>query len=107
MAQTVTVGCKYPNGLLLELNGVKVAIKGANAANIIGGHGITEGVNKEFMEAWLAQYAENDVVKGGHLFIADKAASVAAEATEKADHKTGLEPLDPKAKPAGIEAVAE
>lgn len=83
----------------------RVEIKGANAANVIGGHGITENVDKSFMDAWLAKHADLDIVKGGHLFIHAKTNSVVAEATEKADHVTGLEPLDPNKKPANIEAV--
>jgi hypothetical protein len=105
MAETVSVGCKYPNGLLLELGDKRVEIKGANSSQIIGGHGITEGVDKAFMDEWMKRYAANDIVKGGHLFINVKTASVVAEAEEKADHKTGLEPLDPKKKPVGIQAA--
>lgn len=100
---TVTVGCKYPNGLLLELGEKKVMINGANASELIGGHGITHGVDKEFMDAWMAKYSGLDIVTGGHLFVHDKEANVRAEAKEKAKEETGLEPLDPAKKPAGIQ----
>lgn len=95
MARTVTVGCKISNGLLLELNGKKVHIKGANASDLVGGHGITEGVDGDFMEAWLEKNKDLSFVKGGFLFLHEKAASVVAEAKEKAAEKTGMEPLAP------------
>lgn len=104
-AETVSVGCRYPNGLYLDMGKTRVEINGANAANVIGGHGITENVDKPFMEAWLAKHADLDIVKGGHLFINGKVASVIAEANEKANHLTGLEPLDPNKKPKNIEAI--
>lgn len=92
---TVTVGCKLANGIILELNGKKVHIKGANASSVIGGHGITENVDKDFMDAWLAkpEHKELSFVKNGFLFVHAKADSVAAEAKEKAAEKTGQEPL--------------
>lgn len=95
MAQTVIVGCKIANGLLLELNGVKVRIAGANASELIGGHGITRNVDKSFMDAWLKANKELSFVKGGFIFIHDKEADTAAESKEKAAEKTGAEPLKP------------
>lgn len=105
MAQAVTVGCKYPNGIILHLKDKQVVLRGANAANIIGGHGMTEGVDKEFMDEWFKIYADNDIVKGGHVFYADKK-SVEAEAREKEEHLTGFEPLDPNKAPGDIEVLA-
>lgn len=95
---TVTVGCKLANGLILELqdnsgSGKKVHIKGANASELVGGHGITHGVDKEFMDAWMAKNKDLSFVKNGFLFVHGKADSVVAEATEKAKEKTGAEPL--------------
>lgn len=95
MARTVIVGCKLANGILLELNGKKVQINGANSAQLIGGHGITEGVDGEFMDAWLSAHKELSFVKGGFLFVHDKAVNASAEAKEKAEEKTGMEPLPP------------
>lgn len=43
--KTVTVGCKLPNGLIIEVGGQSVELNGANASNIIGGHGITYDVD--------------------------------------------------------------
>src|SRR5438093_12261515 len=95
---TVTVGCKLPNGLILELSDnsgstKKVHIKGANASELVGGHGITHDVDKEFMDAWMAKNKDLSFVKNGFLFVHGKADSAVAEAKEKAKEKTGAEPL--------------
>ena len=105
MAATVTVGCKLPNGIILELGNKSVAIKGSNSSVLIGGHGITENVDKEFFEAWLAKNTGLQFVKAELIFAHEKPASTAAQAKERAKEKTGLEPLSPEAKPAGLTAV--
>lgn len=102
---TVTVGCKMPNGLILEMGEKRVVLNGANSSGIIGGHGLTEGVDKEFWDAWSAKHATLDPVKKGFVFAHEKTANTVAEAKEKAAEKTGLEPLDPKDKPAGLSEV--
>lgn len=106
MAATVTVGCKLPNGLILELGDKRVTVKGANSSNIIGGHGITEGVDKEFFDAWMTKNKELSFVKAELLFAHEKTANTTAQAKERKKEKTGLEPLDPEAKPAGLTDVA-
>lgn len=102
MAGTVTVGCKIPNGLILEVGNTRVTLNGANSSNIIGGHGITEGVDQDFFEAWMQAHDWLPAVKNGFVFAHTKPANAQAEAKEKADETTGLEPLDPKKTPAGI-----
>ena len=103
---TVNVGCKLPNGIILELGEVRQLIKGANSSNIIGGHGITEGVDKEFFDAWMLKNEELSFVKGGFIFAHEKASNTAAEAKSKADEVTGFEGMDPTKKPAGITETA-
>ena len=49
--KTVTVGCKLPNGLIIEVGGQSVELNGANASNIIGGHGITRDVDADLFNA--------------------------------------------------------
>ena len=38
----VTVGCRFPNGLILTVGKVDVALNGSNSSTVIGGHGLTE-----------------------------------------------------------------
>lgn len=101
----VIVGCKLPNGLIAEVQGVEVKFNGLNTSQIVGGFGITENVDAEFWDAWLEQNKYMPYVKGGFVFAHTEAASVKSEAKEKQGEKTGLEPLDPSKKPAGIEEL--
>lgn len=105
--KTVTIGCKLPNGLVLEVGGKSVQINGANSSQVIGGHGITHNVDADLWQAWLKQNADRAVVKNGFVFAHDKAANAKAEAKEKTDTKTGQEPIDPNAKNNGVETVKE
>ena len=99
MTGKVSVGCKLPHGLILEMGDERVTVKGANDSTLIGGHGITEGVDKDFFDAWLDKNKGLDFVKKGLIFASEKATSVNAEAKEKQDETTGFEGLDPDALP--------
>lgn len=98
----VSVGCKLPHGLHLDLKSndgpVRVTLKGANDARIVGGYGITENVSAEFMQQWLKKNARHQAVVNGLIFL--HADTKGAEATAKergADSRTatGLEAIDP------------
>ena len=101
----VSVGCKLPNGIILELGEKKVVLKGLNSSELIGGHGITEGVDKEFMDAWLLAHKHLKFVKEGFIFCHENAKNLAAEAKDRRKEKTGLEPLDQTALPKNLEKM--
>ena len=105
--KTVIVGCKLPNGLIIEVGGQSVELNGANASNIIGGHGITYDVDADLFNAWMEAHQDRDMVKNGFVFAHDKAADTKAEAAEKADNATGLEAVDPNAPNAGVTKADE
>ena len=103
MADTVIVGCKLPHGLETQMGGVTVVLNGTNSTDIVGGYGLTYGVDKAAFEQWLIDYANFEPVKREMIFANATEKSAKAEAIEKSDEKSGLEGLDP-AKPApGIE----
>ncbi len=95
MAQ-VTVGCKLPNGLIIRHGEHRVMLHGSNHSEVIGGHGITHGVDAEFFEAWMGAHKDYEPVKQGLIFAHAKEANVRAEAKEKAKNKNGFEQLEPK-----------
>lgn len=106
---TVTIGCKLPHGLILQLNrmveyhepvigggiraakraepmGERVFINGTAhpqnagpAVLIIGGYAMTKGVSAEFWERWTEQHADADVLNK------DRPLLVAFERTEMAE----------------------
>lgn len=106
-SKTVTVGCKLPNGLILELNGQAVEINGSTSSRVIGGHGITYDVDAEFFDAWMEAHADRAMVLNGFIFAHDKAADTKAEAAEKENNATGLEAFDPNAPNAGVTKADE
>ncbi|ELY2788730.1 hypothetical protein SMC59_003189 [Cronobacter sakazakii] len=103
MAETIVVGCKLPNGLVVEQEGYTVTLNGANSSNVVGGYGLTEGVDKDAFEKWMEVHKNQPYVKNELVFAQAKANSAQSKATENASVKSGLEGL-PQDKPApGIE----
>ena len=60
---TITVGCKLPHGIHMDIDSKRVTLNGANASSVIGGHGITENVDKEFFDKWMSQRKDTEMVK--------------------------------------------
>ena len=101
-SNTVTVGCKLPNGLVLEFGGKSVEVNGANSSVIIGGYGLTEGVDAAFFDAWMEAHEAMPFVRNQLIFAQSKTADAQAEATEKAGKKTGFEGMGADTMPAGV-----
>jgi hypothetical protein len=91
-----------PQGIHLDHEGVRVTLNGSNSTEIIGGHGITQGVDKDFFEAWMARHKDFEPVVQGLIFAHEKPANVIAEAKEKTNNKSGFEGLDPNNPSPGI-----
>lgn len=130
--EVVTVYCKLPNGLQLQLHGMQdihepVMGGGSRATQkaypigarhlvygfarriekapdhqIIGGYGITPNVPKDFWDAWIAQNALHDAVVNKLLFAHVKHDHATGQAKEQAELKSGLEPIEPTNAPRGI-----
>ncbi|EPE4838845.1 hypothetical protein ACSIZT_004277 [Yersinia enterocolitica] len=103
MSEVLTVGCKLPNGLVLEQDGYQVELNGSNSSLVFGGYGLTEGVNKDAFDKWLSVHKDQPYVKNDLVFAQAKTNSAQAKASENAKVKSGLEGL-PQDKPMpGIE----
>jgi hypothetical protein len=112
--EVCSVACKLPHGIelwlyqdagenkfgekVMERRAGPVILNGTNAAakggKVIGGFGLTDGVDAEFMDAWLAANPEFPAVKNGLIFIG-KREKIRAEAKEKKDLQ-GIETIDPE-----------
>lgn len=93
MAKQVSVGCKLPNGIVLEVGAVKVTLNGINKTTIIGStHGTTE-VDEEFWNKWSTDHKDFPALKSGAIFKADSPREVAAMGKSLAEVATGLEPM--------------
>ncbi len=90
----VVIGCKLPNGFVMQVGEVTHVIKGFNHSVVVGGHGITEDVPKELWEAWVKENKDRDLYKNGFVFAHGNVESTKAEATEKAKTRSKTEPLE-------------
>ena len=112
----VSVGCKLPNGMHLDIrkDGAPVerfTLKGINSLTAgaiirpaqIGGFAITENVPKEFFEHWLEMHKEHPAVKNNLIFAHTQVESVRDMAEERSELTHGFEPIDPQAPAKGIE----
>jgi hypothetical protein len=125
MAGTVTVACKIPNGLMLQvfvstdaeepvMGGGSRKIKQAHVAQrvringpavpegrgspypIFYDYALTHGVDADLFAKWLEQNKDSDFVTKGFVKAAAKAFDLEVFAKEHADAKTGLERLNRK-----------
>lgn len=101
----VTVGCKLPHGLHLDVDGVRISVNGLNSTEIVGGHGLTPGVPKAFWERWKAEHADFVPLQRGFIFAQGKTDSAIAEAKDRKDEKTGFEGLDPNNPGKGVNST--
>ena len=127
MAEMVTVACKIPTGLILRnfemvehsepvMGGGTKATKGARqiggsvkihgcsapfgqlpAVPLAGGYALTPNIDKQFIDEWMKQNAESDIVKNKLIFTHDKAEFVHKRAQDNASLNSGLQPLVPDA----------
>ncbi len=88
---TVTVGCKLPNGLIINVEKTKVQLNGANTSAIAGGYGLTHNVDAAFFAQWLKLHADSNVVKKQIVFAQEKEVNAKAQASDQRTVTTGLE----------------
>lgn len=99
-AKTVVVGCKLPNGIILDHPldpSKKVELAGLNKARVIGADHATTEVDGEFWEAWSMVHKDFAPVKSGAIFVARTVEDAAAKAKELAKEKTGFEAMPQEA----------
>ena len=104
--RTVSIGCKLPNGLIIRFekfdNESKsyqtindIELQGANSSKIIGGYGLTDGVDADLFAEWLRMHKDDEIVRLGIVFQQTTPQRAADAAKERAGVKTGFEPIDP------------
>ena len=94
--ETVIVGCKLPNGIIMQVGEATHVINGFNHSSVIGGHGITDNVPKDLWDAWLKENKDRDLCKNGFIFAHGDKASTKDEATNKRNTVSKTEPLEQK-----------
>lgn len=120
----VTVACKYPGGIVLrnykmvdafepifgggtrqikkaEQFGESITIKGpatpfgvSREDPIVGGYALTQNVDADFWNAWLAANADLPLVKNKLIFAFESDEAARGQAKELKGNLSGLEPLN-------------
>lgn len=105
---TVIIGCKLPQGLLLKVDSITVRINGSarynmprpNKKSLLAGvnvhasDGLTQ-VDRGFWEKWCAEHADYGPLRDGFIYSSATQNKAKSLAEKTADVKTGFEPLDP------------
>ena len=129
MAETVSIACKLPHGLIMQLQrqnevrdptmaspdrtvkvwqkvGDQITIRGfakrvdqPSDTLVIGGFAITSNVDAAFAKEWFAQNKEHPSVKGGFIYIHGEQKNVEGYAKAHADLESGLEATNPAKMP--------
>lgn len=90
-----------PVGERIRLNGTAHPFGAIPDYRIVAGYALTEGVDKEFFDKWMEQNKLSSLVKNELIFAYESAADTAAQASDGANVRSGLEPLaqsgDPRA----------
>lgn len=125
--ERVTVICRMPSGLVLDLyDGQDLALRATSAVPVMGppvpkasvrlrgarqdprfhardnrllGLGGRTEVDRAFWEAWLAQNPGFGPLRAGLVFAQAREDDALAELAERAPHRTGLEGLEPDSLP--------
>lgn len=105
-SSTVFVGCKLPNGLVIDHEGASATLRGANHSELIGGFGITE-VPADLWEVWSKKFRDNPLITTGIVFAQGTFARAKAAAKDAAELVSGFERLNPEKPTPGVEKVDE
>lgn len=121
MPGTVTIGCKLPSGVHLNIFTMedsqepimgggwrvikkasfagRVTIKGVGRRvddpRVVGGYALTPNVDADVWAEWLKQNKDSDLVKNRMVFAHVKQAEAEAQARDQQSLRSGLEPVDP------------
>lgn len=134
---TVVVGCKIPNGLVLQLStfeqtaepvmggghrdvrvgrkiGDKYVIRGTSIPFgqvpkylMVGGYALTSGIPEDFWQQWLEQNKDSDIVRRELIVAHPQMESLEDHCRDNESLRTGLEPIDPQNLPRGIQTAQE
>lgn len=106
----VTVGCKLPNGIILDHPGNpdnKVVLSGRNKSVIVGADYATTEVDADFFAAWMDVNKEFPAVVSGAIFVAKNPNEAAAMAKDLVEETTGFEPMRTDGKDTRAKGVAK
>lgn len=132
---TVVVGCKLPNGIILQLStfesttepvmggghrdiqvgrkvGTKYVVRGPRVPFgeipkflMVGGYALTSGIPEDFWQRWLEQNKDSDIVRRELVVAYPMMEDVERHCRDNEKVMTGLEPIDPRNMPRGYQRI--
>jgi len=78
-------------------------LKGSNSAIVVGGFGITEGVDEATFDAWYERHKLLPWARQDLVFKMKNTTEAQARALDHSEQKNGLERLSPDKLPSGVE----
>jgi hypothetical protein len=93
--KTVQRAVEVPLDPPVVLNGFANPVSGTPKSITYGGYGVTRGVPRDVWEAWLEQNADSDLVRRGLVYALENDTDALWEAKDRADTRSGMEPLQP------------
>lgn len=90
----VTVGCRLPHGIVLEVGDKSFTVKGLNSSAIIGADHFTTEVDASLWNGWKAANKDSKLLSSGALFEAGSERDAKAKAKELKAEKTGFEKIE-------------
>lgn len=108
----ITISCKLPHGLHLQLGEKRITLNGTMKSNRLGRFftapdncvGLTQ-VPEDFWEEWVKQNETLDMLKNGYIYASTKKKEAFAEAEDKKSLKTGQERIDPDKLPKNVQQI--
>jgi hypothetical protein len=104
--ETVIVGCKLPNGLLLQVGNQTMRVNGRSQyrmpsptrkdrnTDVKYADGLTV-LNKDFWDTWVKEHRDYAPVKSGAIYASPSRSDAVAKARDTEEMKVGFEPMDP------------
>jgi hypothetical protein len=90
--RTVMRAMRLPETYTLKGNAISHAPQADNP-RLYGGFALTSGIPRAFWEKWLEQHVDMDIVRNHQVFAGDKPGHTEGAAKEKAEVRSGLEPM--------------
>lgn len=91
---TVTVGCKLPNGFTLIVGNKSVEVDGLNKTQIYGSTEAFTEVEASFWQAWVAENKNKSWYTSQSIFAKENIKEAKAKAKDLKSVRTGLEPVE-------------
>lgn len=98
---TVTVLCKKPHAVEIQVGNQKATLNGYSSSLVSHGYGITENVPKDLWEAWVEQNKGHKLYTSGCIAAQETTRNAKAQAKDTAELKTGTERIK-QGKHAGV-----